>query len=87
MLVESGIGLRDERLARIQVLETELQNGTSVKGMNELAALYYAENRVQEALSLFHEVLEIDSQNVEANGYVQVIRGVLDYVNKDLLNP
>ena len=87
MLVESGIGLREERLARIQRLETELQNCSSVKVMNELASLYYAENRVQEALSLFHEVLEMDSQNVEAKGYVQVIRGVLDYVNKDLLNP
>lgn|GEM_PF-1133220 len=87
MFVEQKRGLRDCRLERISELEKDEKLFDSVALMNELGALYYAENRVQESLNLFYRVLKNDPTNVSANGYVQLIRGVLDFVNKEMLNP
>ncbi len=87
MFVEQKRGLRDIRLAKIEELENCEELSVSTELMNELGALYYAENRTQEALNIFYKVLENDPANVSANGYVQLIRGVLDFVNKDLMNP
>ncbi len=87
MFVEQNRGLRDYRLTRISELESDEGLFDSVVLMNELGALYYAENRVQDALNLFYRVLKNDPENVSANGYVQLIQGVLDFVNNDMLNP
>lgn len=87
MFVEQSDGVRTSRLKRISELESCNDLGNSLEKMNELGALYYAENRVQEALNIFYKVLREDPANVSANGYVQLIRGVLDFVNKDLMNP
>lgn len=84
---ESGEEIRNRRLQRISFLEKSDELNLSVTMMCELGQLYYAENRVQEALNQFYNVLKMDESNSIARSYVQIIRGVLDFVNKDLLNP
>ena len=81
----SGKDVRAARLAKIAELEScgEL----SPDGMTELGALYYADGRNREALNMFYGALDRDPGNVKARGYVQLLREVLDYVNKDLMNP
>ncbi|MBP3419105.1 MAG: hypothetical protein J6K74_00735 [Marinifilaceae bacterium] len=84
---ERGEEIRVKRLQRISILEKSEELNFSVAMMCELGQLYYAENRVQEALNQFYKVLKMDESNSIARSYIQIIRGVLDFVNRVLLNP
>lgn len=86
-LLRSGKEIREERLDRINCLERDERLYEAPQLMCELGQLYYAENRVQEALDMFYKVLNMDTDNSVAKSYVRIIRGVLDFVNKDLMNP
>lgn len=49
--------------------------------------LLYAGGKMTEALNKFNAVLRIQPANRKAENYVTMIRNILDYYNKDLLNP
>ena len=88
MLAEvKGSDVRALRLKSIEELENDSELTVSIEKMNKLGALYHAEGRVQDALNLFYAVLRRDEANKMAKGYIQLMREVLDFVNKDLMNP
>ena len=87
MLAEKENGGRELRLKSIKELENDPELTISVDKMNKLGALYHAEGRVQDALNVFYAVLKQDEANKVARGYIQIMREVLDFVNKDLMNP
>ena len=79
--------VRALRWKSIEELENDSELAVSIDKMNKLGALYHAEGRVQDALNVFYAVLKRDETNKIAKGYVQLMREVLDFVNKDLMNP
>ena len=87
MLAEEKNDVRILRLKGIEELENDSELAVSIDKMNKLGALYHAEGRVQDALNVFYAVLKQDEANKVARGYVQLMREVLDFVNKDLMNP
>lgn len=87
MLAEKDSNVRVLRLRAIEELENDSELAVSIDKMNKLGALYHAEGRVQDALNVFYTVLKQDETNKVAKGYIQLMREVLDFVNKDLMNP
>lgn len=68
----------------------ESLEGRSDLGEEKLMLLgisYYANGRTIDALNKFNAVLRINPDNKRAANYVQMINSVLDFFNKDLLNP
>lgn len=80
-------GLRDARLKAISELENDAELHLSIDKMNRLGELYHAEGRVQESLNIFYTVLKQDRENQVAKAHVQLMQEVLNFVNKDLMNP
>ena len=77
----------NERGKAIQVLEAypEIQNSEML--LLQLGELLFAESKMTEALNKFNAVIRINPENRKAINYVTMIRGIMDYYNKDLLNP
>lgn len=71
----------------ICLLEEYLDNRTDEAWLLRLGELLYAEGRMTEALNRFNAVIRLNPENKKALNYVTMIRGILDYYNKELLNP
>lgn len=80
----SGAGKRQEA---IRQLEEFLKERPDEKLLMQLAELLYAEGRMTDALNRFNAVLRLNAGNMKAKNYVKMINDILDYYNKDLLNP
>lgn len=81
-LLEAG-----ERGKAIRELEEYLKEHTDENLLLQLAELLYAEGRLTDALNKFNAVVRLNSGNLKANNYAKMISDILDYYNKDLLNP
>lgn len=81
-LLEAG-----ERGKAIRELEEYLKEHTDENLLLQLAELLYAEGRLTDALNKFNAVVRLNSGNSKANNYVKMISDILNYYNKDLLNP
>lgn len=53
----------------------------------ELGEYYYKKGDSINALNCFNRILQINGQNYKAKTYAEMILNVLNYYNKDLLNP
>lgn len=71
----------------IEWLEQQLKAGSDEQISFVLGELYYAEGRTIDALNAFNTVLRINPKNTKTETYVAMINSVLNYYNKDLLNP
>ena len=52
-----------------------------------LGELLYADGKMTDAMNKFNAVLRLNPEHTKAQNYVTMIRNVLDYFCKDLLNP
>lgn len=81
-LIESN-----ERGKAIQMLEAY----PGVQGNEVLLLLFgellFGEGKMPEALNKFNAVIRINPENRKAVNYITMILGIMDYYNKDLLNP
>lgn len=76
-----------KRQEAIRQLEEFLKERPDEKLLMQLAELLYAEGRMTDALNRFNAVLRLNAGNMKAKNYVKIINDILDYYNKDLLNP
>lgn len=76
-----------ERDRAIDLLEGHLKTMEDERLLLLLGELYYSVGKMTEALNKFNAVVRINPENTKAANYVTMIRGVIDYFNKDLLNP
>lgn len=76
-----------KRQEAIRQLEEFLKERPDEKLLIQLAELLYAEGRMTDALNRFNAVLRLNAGNMKAKNYVKIIYDILDYYNKDLLNP
>lgn len=76
-----------KRQEAIRQLEEFLKERPDEKLLIQLAELLYAEGRMTDALNRFNAVLRLNAGNMKAKNYVKIINDILDYYNKDLLNP
>ena len=81
-LLEAG-----KRGEAIRKLEEYLQEHTDEQLLLQLAELLYAEGRMTDALNKFNAVVRLNAENLKARNYVKMIHDILNYYNKDLLNP
>ena len=81
-LLEAG-----KRGEAIRELEEYLQEHTDEQLLLQLAELLYAEGRMTDALNKFNAVVRLNAENLKARNYVKMIHDILNYYNKDLLNP
>lgn len=72
---------------RINELEKLLAGREDESFLLELGELYNTAGDSIKALNLFNRVLRINPDNRKAANYVTMIKNVLNYYNKDLLNP
>ncbi len=77
----------NQRSEAISLLEKSDDIATNAILLLRLGELLYAEGRMIEALNRFNAVVRIDPDNSKARNYVTMIKGILDYYCKDLLNP
>lgn len=82
-----GLLKAGKRAEAIFELEEYVKEHTDEKRLLQLAELLYAEGRMTDALNRFNAVLRLNGENLKANNYVKMIRDILNYYNKDLLNP
>lgn len=75
------------RSQAIGLLEEHLKNHTDEALLLRLGELLYAEGRMTDALNRFNAVIRLNPENKKASNYATMIRGILDYYNKELLNP
>ena len=71
----------------IRVLEEYVKEHADEKCLMQLAELLYAEGRMTDALNRFNAVVRLNAGNLKALNYVKMINDILNYNNKDLLNP
>lgn len=71
----------------IERLKKSLEEGECEDTLLLLGELYYGEGERVKALNKFNAVLRLNAANQKAATYVAMIRNVLDFYNKDLLNP
>lgn len=77
-------GKRGEAIELLEeYLKTEKEEGLFL----QLGELYYADGKLPDALNKFNAVIRINPENKKAVHYVAMIRSVIDYYNKELLNP
>lgn len=76
-----------KRREAIRELEEYVKERPDENSLMQLAESLYAEGRITDALNRFNAVLRLNAENLKARNYVQMIRNILDYYNKDLLNP
>lgn len=76
-----------KRREAIRELEEYVKERPDENSLMQLAESLYAEGRITDALNRFNTVLRLNAENLKARNYVQMIRNILDYYNKDLLNP
>lgn len=76
-----------KRREAIRELEEYVKERPDEKSLMQLAESLYAEGRITDALNRFNAVLRLNAENLKARNYVRMIRNILDYYNKDLLNP
>lgn len=82
-LLENG-----QRSEAIKLLEEQLtQDCKNETLLLQLGELLYAEGRMTDALNKFNAILRLNPEQVKAQNYVTMIRNILDYYCKDLLNP
>ncbi len=81
-LLEAG-----KREEAIRELEDYIREYPDEKRLMQLAELLYAAGRMTEARNKFNAVLRLNAGNQKADNYVKMIDGILNYYNKDLLNP
>lgn len=81
-LLEAG-----KRGEAIRELEEYLQEHTDERLLLQLAELLYAEGRMTDALNKFNAVVRLNAENLKARNYVKMIHDILNYYNKDILNP
>lgn len=72
---------------KIKELERRIAEGKDGSLLLQLGELYYTAGRTIDALNAFNTVLRTDPDNTKARTYVVMINNVLNYYNKDLLNP
>lgn len=72
---------------RIKELEKLLASQENEALLLELGELYNTAGDSIKALNLFNRVLRINPENRKAVNYATMIKNVLNYYNKDLLNP
>ncbi|MEG0795707.1 MAG: tetratricopeptide repeat protein [Odoribacter sp.] len=63
------------------------QNATDEECLLQLGELLYAEGKMTEALNKFNAVIRLNPKNRKAENYSLMIRNILGYYCKDLLNP
>lgn len=79
-----GNGKRSEAIA---LLEAYSGIATDEKLLLQLGELLYAEGKMTDALNKFNSVVRLNPENVKAYNYAAMIRNILGYYCKDLLNP
>lgn len=81
-LAEAG-----KREEAIGILEEYLEVHTDEEMLLLLGELLYAAGRMTDALNKFNAVVRLNPANSKAQNYVAMISNILNYYNKDLLNP
>lgn len=81
-LVEAG-----RREEAIGILDEYLKVHTDEAMLLMLGELLYAAGRMTDALNKFNAVVRLNPLNSKAGNYVAMISNILNYYNKDLLNP
>lgn len=76
-----------QRVEAIACLEEYLNTETDEALLLQLGELLFAEGKKTEAMNKFNAVLRLNPENVKAQNYITMIRSILDYFCKDLLNP
>lgn len=71
----------------IEELEQSVARFENEETLLELGELYYAAGESIKALNIFNRVLRMNPQNRKARNYATMIMSVLNFYNKDLLNP
>ena len=71
----------------IRELEEYVKEYADEKCLMQLAELLYEEGRMTDALNRFNAVVRLNAGNLKALNYVKMINDILNYYNKDLLNP
>lgn len=72
---------------KIKELEQQLAVREDEAVLLELGELYYAAGEQIRALNFFNRTLRLNPDNRKAANYTTMIKGILNYYNKDLLNP
>lgn len=75
------------RTEAISMLDEYLKSHVDETLLFQLGELLYAEGRTTDALNKFNAVVRLNPENKKAGNYVSMIRNILDYYNKELLNP
>lgn len=75
------------RLEAISMLDEYLKSHVDETLLFQLGELLYAEGRTTDALNKFNAVVRLNPENQKAVNYVSMIRNILDYYNKESLNP
>lgn len=76
-----------QRAEAIACLEEYLKTETDEALLMQLGELLFADGKKTEAMNKFNAVLRLNPDNTKARNYITMIRGILDYFCKDLLNP
>jgi tetratricopeptide (TPR) repeat protein len=70
-----------------QRLERTVNGKEREEVLLELGIIYNGVADFPQALNHFNAVLRVNCNNTQARAYVEMINGILDYYNKELLNP
>ena len=81
-LIEQG-----QRAEAIRLLEEQLKLQLDEHLLLCLGELIYDEGHMTDALNRFNAVLRLNPENRKAQNYVAIIRNIMGYYCKDLLNP
>jgi tetratricopeptide (TPR) repeat protein len=89
--IEQARQLHEEKRTTeaIDLLQRCLQRETDEREdiLLELGIIYNSVADFPRALNHFNEVMRLNAANARARTYIEMIRGILDYYNKELLNP
>lgn len=76
-----------EQEKAIQLLESCPDVVSNEALLLQLGELLYSDGKMTEALNKFNAVVRMNPENKKAINYVTMILNIINYYNKDLLNP
>lgn len=80
-----------DKESAIRLLRDELEKAPGVEQeeslLYELGVIYHGMADYRQALNCFNAVLRLNDDHKQARTQVEMINSILNYFNKDLLNP
>ena len=73
--------------ALIEARSVQLDEEPTASLYTQRGRLYYHLNRWGDALNDFHQALQLDSSNTQAQEYIRMVEEILEFRHKDIYNP